>query len=406
MERIALIALVLLPQWMLGQEFVINTGTDIRINPGCQVIFAQGGVHNAAGELSNAGELTVEGNIINDGVLSGGTASGTFKVLEDVENNGQMVPGQSLFELYGDDQYMRGSQPLNFYDLHLQGSGIKFMQQNITTGGTLQLNDRELRADVFTVYHTNPSPASVLYDFELGFVSAEANGGLSRATNSTQDYFYPLGSAVGTPRFRPANVRPVDAGDNAYKLRFANLVSPSYDQLSAELYYINYPYHHVVERLTGGSPADITIHYRPQDDGAFETLAHLEAASVLWRENPGTVAGGELATDYASFTTQGWNDFDNHEMALARWSTELFVPNVFSPNDDGENDVFIARGTNVRDFRMVIYDRWGNAVFESEDIMQGWDGTFRGSKMNSAVFVYYVLSGEEVVSKGNVTLLR
>jgi gliding motility-associated-like protein len=79
---------------------------------------------------------------------------------------------------------------------------------------------------------------------------------------------------------------------------------------------------------------------------------------------------------------------------------------VLSPNGHGENDIFIARGTAVRNFKMVVYDRWGNKVFESEDISKGWDGTYRGMAMNSAVFVYYILSGDEVLSKGNVTLLR
>jgi len=406
MQRSAFIALVLLPLASLGQEFVINTGTDIRINPGCQVIFAGGGIQNVSGQLSNAGELTVEGSIINDGLLAGGASSGTFKVLEDVENNGQMQPGQSIFQLYGDDQYLRGTQPLNFYDLYLEGGGVKHMQQDITTSGTLDLNDRELRADAFTAFHSNANPASVLYDFELGFVSALAGGGLSRTTNAVVDYFYPLGSAAGIPRFRPANVRPTDAGANDYKLRFANENTPNFNQLSAEVYYVNYPFHHIVERINGSSAADISIYYRPTDDGLFETLAHLNATSVLWTENPSTIPGAALGGDYQAFTSGGWNAFSNPEMALARRTTELFVPNIFSPNDDGENDIFIARGTNVRKFKMVIYDRWGNIVFESEDIMEGWDGTFRGSKMNSAVFVYYILSGDEVLSKGNVTLLR
>lgn len=406
MKRSSLIAIVLMPWASLAQEFVINTGTDIRINPGCQVIFAGGGIQNIAGQLSNAGELTVEGTIINDGLLAGGASSGTFKVLEDVENNGQMQPGQSVFQLYGDDQYMRGTQPLNFYDLFLEGTGIKYMQQDINTGGTLNLNDRELRADAFTVFHSNANPASVLYDFEMGFVSALAGGGLSRSTNAGDDYFFPLGSAAGIPRFRPANVKPIDAGANDYKLRFANEPTPNYNQLSAEIYYVNYPFHHIVERINGSSPADISIYYRPAEDGLFETLAHLNGSSVLWTENPNTTPGTALGGDYQAFTSGSWDDFSNSEMTLARWTTELFVPNIFSPNDDGENDIFIARGTNVRNFKMVIYDRWGNTVFESDDIMKGWDGTFRGSMMNSAVFVYYILSGEEVLSKGNVTLLR
>ena len=59
----------------------------------------------------------------------------------------------------------------------------------------------------------------------------------------------------------------------------------------------------------------------------------------------------------------------------------------------------------------MIYDRWGEKVFETNNINQGWDGTFRGKMMNAAVFVYYVEAicfntNEEVFKKGDVTLVR
>ena len=132
MLRLLHIVFLCIPLIGLGQtEFVINNGADVRVNPGCQVIFAEGGIQNAAGQFSNAGEVIVEGSILNNGLLSGGTNSGVFRVLNDVENNGQMQPGQSLFELYGDDQFLRGSNPLAFYDLTLIGGGVKYMLQNI-----------------------------------------------------------------------------------------------------------------------------------------------------------------------------------------------------------------------------------------------------------------------------------
>ncbi|MBL4586671.1 MAG: hypothetical protein JKX84_06415, partial [Flavobacteriales bacterium] len=175
---------MLFPIFCVGQEFVVNNGTDIRINPGCQVIFADGGIRNEAGQLSNAGELVVEGNIMNNGLLSGGNTSGIYRVQNDIENNGTMQPGQSLFELYGDDQFLRGSEQLNFYDLTLIGDGIKFMLQNIETVGTLDLTDRELRAASNTVFHKNVDAASVLSIHNEGFVSATVGGGLSRETNT------------------------------------------------------------------------------------------------------------------------------------------------------------------------------------------------------------------------------
>ncbi|MCF8463669.1 MAG: gliding motility-associated C-terminal domain-containing protein [Flavobacteriales bacterium] len=405
MTRFLHILWLLLPLVSIGQtEFVINKGTDIRINQGCQVIFAEGGIQNEAGQFSNAGEVIVEGNILNSGLLAGGASSGIFRILNDIENNGQMQPGQSLFELYGDNQFLRGSQQLNFYDLTLIGGGVKYMLQNIETAGTLDLTDRELRATSNTVFHINATPATVLAVHDQGFVSADAGGGLSRATNSTQDYFFPVGSMQNNFKIRPVTITPNRAGAT-YKVRYAPGPTPNSIQRSSELYYVNPIFYHHMTRTNGDAPAAIGIFYEEVSDGKFETLAHQE--SSIWTENLGTIEGPLLGSgpELMSYKTPDW-DFGSPEIALAAFAPEIFVPNVFSPNDDGANDIFKPRGTEPFDYEMRIYDRWGNCVFETKELAKGWDGTFKGVPMNSAVFVYYILSAGEVISKGNVTLLR
>lgn len=404
-RRLAHITLFLVPLCSLGQtEFVVNQGTDIRINPGCQVILAEGGIQNQSGELSNAGELVVEGSILNDGTLSGGTTSGTFRVLNDVENNGYMIPGQSLFELYGDAQFLRGSNQLDFYDLTLIGSGVKYMQQSISTGGTLDLTDRELRAATNTVFHTNTTSTTVLAIHNEGFVSADEGGGLSRATAGSGTYFFPLGSTVDNFKVRPITIEPLGA-ENTYKARYAPGPTPLSVQRGPELFYVNPIFYHHVERTEGVADAGLTVFYDDVEDGYFETLASLQ--TDFWRDNVGTTESDPFGAspELKSFRTPDYN-FTSTEVALAAYASELFVPNVFSPNEDGRNDVFKPRGTEPFEYELRIYDRWGNLVFSSTEIETGWDGRFNGKPMNSAVFVYYILSGGSVIDKGNVTLLR
>ena len=88
----------------------------------------------------------------------------------------------------------------------------------------------------------------------------------------------------------------------------------------------------------------------------------------------------------------------------------IWVPNIFSPNGDGNNDVLFVRGLGVAQFNFFMYDRWGEKVFETQDLNKGWDGSFRGKKMNNAVFVYYLeatfTDGTEVSQKGDITLIR
>lgn len=89
---------------------------------------------------------------------------------------------------------------------------------------------------------------------------------------------------------------------------------------------------------------------------------------------------------------------------------DFFMPNAFSPNDDGLNDIINVHGRCISSFNLQIFDRWGEKVFETSSITDGWDGTYKGKKMNTGVFVYKVdgidLLGEPFKMKGNITLLR
>lgn len=97
-------------------------------------------------------------------------------------------------------------------------------------------------------------------------------------------------------------------------------------------------------------------------------------------------------------------------------STNYFVPNTFSPNGDGQNDVFMPRGRNIdRVNRMQIFNRWGELVFEKKNFMAndasaGWNGTYKGKPAAADVYVYlveFVCDNASVVPfRGNVTLLR
>ena len=91
-------------------------------------------------------------------------------------------------------------------------------------------------------------------------------------------------------------------------------------------------------------------------------------------------------------------------------TTNLYVPNIFSPNNDGNNDIYLVRGKGVDQFNLMIFNRWGQKVFESESIDVGWDGTKEGTLLDQAVFVYKLnvtMHTGKVISKtGNITLIR
>jgi len=88
----------------------------------------------------------------------------------------------------------------------------------------------------------------------------------------------------------------------------------------------------------------------------------------------------------------------------------FFIPNSFSPNKDGDNDVLFVRGSGIKNVKLFIYNRWGEKVFETYNINKGWDGTYKGRKLNPAVFAWYAevefSDGDRIYRKGNVTLIR
>lgn len=90
----------------------------------------------------------------------------------------------------------------------------------------------------------------------------------------------------------------------------------------------------------------------------------------------------------------------------------VFIPNAFTPNKFGraENDRFYVRADGFETFEITIYNRWGEVVYKSADINEGWDGMYKNVEAQQDVYVYYVkvtsLAGKEFEYYGTVTLLR
>jgi gliding motility-associated-like protein len=88
----------------------------------------------------------------------------------------------------------------------------------------------------------------------------------------------------------------------------------------------------------------------------------------------------------------------------------VYIPNAFTPNGNGNNDIFYAYGTNVHDFDMMVFDRWGNLIFESKDILKGWDGTYQNHLCQEDVYVWRMTytdsHGKRMKLIGSVSLIR
>jgi gliding motility-associated-like protein len=88
----------------------------------------------------------------------------------------------------------------------------------------------------------------------------------------------------------------------------------------------------------------------------------------------------------------------------------IFVPNAFTPNGDGENDFAFLRTINATKINFRIYNRWGEEVFQTESLREGWDGTYKGVKQTPQSFVFVAdvtfYDGTEKTLRGNITLIE
>lgn len=88
----------------------------------------------------------------------------------------------------------------------------------------------------------------------------------------------------------------------------------------------------------------------------------------------------------------------------------VYLPTGFTPNGDGVNDILYVRSNFISEVYLTIYDRWGEKLFETDDVKKGWDGMYKGKKLDQGVYGYYMTfkcnNGQESFKKGNITLMR
>ncbi|MEZ4925825.1 MAG: gliding motility-associated C-terminal domain-containing protein [Saprospiraceae bacterium] len=155
-------------------------------------------------------------------------------------------------------------------------------------------------------------------------------------------------------------------------------------------------------------------------------VALSEIQSVVWTPSTGLSCDSCLETWAKPYNSTLYNVEvtteagcrDNGQVRVLVRPVDVYIPNVFSPNDDGVNDVFtvFADQKGVRKVNYLqVFSRWGELLWERYDfdpnnLDLGWDGTFRGKDMNPAVFVYHAevefIDGHTQLYKGDVTIVR
>lgn len=157
-----------------------------------------------------------------------------------------------------------------------------------------------------------------------------------------------------------------------------------------------------------------SVHFQNQSTGAVSYLWNFgdgSQDSTSTEDSPihNYINDGAYIVMLISTNSEGCSD-TVYQTVVVLPDFYFYFPNAFTPNANGRNDLFMGYGAGIKKYNMKIYDRWGEKLFETEDLYTGWDGTYMGQKAPSAVYaVIFDLEGYhfEVVRRiGSITLVR
>lgn len=145
------------------------------------------------------------------------------------------------------------------------------------------------------------------------------------------------------------------------------------------------------------------------------------ATTYLWDFGNGNIANTQTVTDqiynnsgiytaYLTVTDGVCMDVDSVTINVTEEGPTLYVPNAFTPNGDSINDIFWIGATNIKEFHIIIFDRWGLKLFESADILVSWDGKVNSKEVPDGCYFYLINAkgndNVEIKKQGTVTLFK
>lgn len=160
---------------------------------------------------------------------------------------------------------------------------------------------------------------------------------------------------------------------------------------------------------------DPTVHFDNESISSIEWEWSYSGILFSESKNP-TFEFPEIANDYL-VQLIAKNEFNCTDTTLKSIRIEedfsVFIPNAFTPDDDPLNQEFkpYFNGIDIYNFKLAIYNRWGELLFESYDVTKGWNGTYGDNSVEQGVYIYHIVASEQNTDKnleyhGHVTVLR
>lgn len=142
----------------------------------------------------------------------------------------------------------------------------------------------------------------------------------------------------------------------------------------------------------------------------FEVISYNKADELEARHKYINLVQDDYCYQITAFKSGDTSVISESNINCVSTEPRLYAPNVFTVNGDNLNDVFYVQGIFIATFELKIYNRWGELVFMTNNMYEGWDGTFEGKPCKPDVFVFKAqgtgTKGQITEISGNVTLLR
>jgi gliding motility-associated-like protein len=362
-------------------QLFYNKGASIYSDPGA-LVKVQGSVSNASNGVFNHNGLIIIDSTFNNRNTAITKGSGVYDVYEHWVNSGVFIRDTSSVNLKGTFQHIKGDSVTRYYNLSLLGNGVKSQFINSHVYNKLDLSVNELATRQDTMFLKNDLVTSLLGSFSFGseaFVSNLDSGAFVRATNSNNVYYYPMGSAIGSSRFRPIQITPNSTSSNEYSVSFFNndptVNSYSVTSLDTNLCNVNNKFFHNIGRVKGISSADIEIGYLPLSDNNYSTIGNWE--SNIW--NDVFLVNNSSIGNYTSNKRINWNSFSNIPVVLGNVPPLITALNGNTLICNGNSSIYTYTNTGNYSFD------WGvvGGVFNNNDSTSNSANiTWNGSGIN------------------------
>jgi len=278
---------------------------------------------------------------------------------------------------------------------------------------TTRAGCRDSYTDTVRVY-TSPRPQILSADTICLNSPVSFSTRFPKDDSTAVSYAWSFSDGLSSANEQPAR-KFGTAGTHVVKIS-ATLMPGCNGSSSKPLFVKELPVVHPIPPLTliGGQGLSIPTVY----SGDVSSYHWSPSTGLSCNDCPNPVASPEINTQYRVTATDAVGCSTEGEVTVTVSCSEsnFFIPNTFSPNNDGNNDRFYPRGSGLAMIRLLrIFNRWGELVFDKRDFpansaSAGWDGTIKGKPASSDVYVYQIEviceNGQLIPFKGNIMLMR